>query len=243
MAEKSKMEYYDDKPCRFIYATTGPKRVAKTLRSSRYEPRVTVFSMCRPVKDHLSLADTGRVLYEQRRLRRYDVLSAFSMTYNTRIPKSPPKLARPLAQLPPHPEILKRRRYWAKVTVAPAAEVGKLNVTQEMQPSHEPQQISPHRIEAPAAEVDKQTMSGYEPQMKTEQTMSGYKPQVKTGQMPPGHETQQSSPDRQNITQEEREAYDDMVELFRKKRNAAAVKVSYNLLKKNTQAYLNRLSS
>ena len=45
MAEKSEMEYYDDKPCRFIYHTTGPKLVAKTLKTRGYEPRVTVFSM------------------------------------------------------------------------------------------------------------------------------------------------------------------------------------------------------
>ena len=35
MAEKSKMKGYNDRPCRFIYNTTGPKLVGKTLKITR----------------------------------------------------------------------------------------------------------------------------------------------------------------------------------------------------------------
>ena len=76
------------------------------------EPQVTVFSMCRPVPDldkHLSLGDTGLVCCHLSGMESYDVLSAFSMSYNTDGPKPVPPLARPLAQLPPYP--MKRRRY------------------------------------------------------------------------------------------------------------------------------------
>ena len=138
MAEKSKMEYYDDKPCRFIYHTTGPKLVAKTLKTRGYEQRVTVFSMCRPVRNlerHISLDETGRVCCDLSRLKSYDVWSAFSMSYTTGDPRSPPSLAMPLAQLPPdpktkkrslaqlplYPQTKKRPRYTLKTTPAPAA--------------------------------------------------------------------------------------------------------------------------
>ena len=157
MAEKSKMEWYNDKPCRFIYNTTGPKLVGKTVQLHGYEPRVTVFSMCRPVPDlekHLSLDDTGRVFCHRSGIEQYDVWSAFSMSYNTGDPGTPPPLAMPLAQLPPYPLKKKRRRYTAKTT------------------------------EAPADEVDKQAISGYELQPKTEpsngikeEMQAGYKPQ------------------------------------------------------------------
>ena len=43
MAEKSQRQCHNDKPCRFIYNTTGPKRVGQTLQSRGYEPQVTVF--------------------------------------------------------------------------------------------------------------------------------------------------------------------------------------------------------
>ena len=142
IAEKSKMEYYDDKPCRFIYHTTGPKLVAKTLKTRGYEPRVTVFSMCRPVRyvrtyleRHISLDEAGRVCCHRSGLKSYDVWSAFSISYNTGDPRSPPSLAMPLAQLPPDPKTKKRPlaqsphdletkkhpRYTLKTTPAPAA--------------------------------------------------------------------------------------------------------------------------
>jgi len=123
LAEKSDLEYYKDKPCRFIYHTTGPKGVGKTLRSHGYEPHVTVFSMCRPVPDlekHLSLDDEGRVCCHLPGFEQYNVWSAFSMSYKGMLPRAPPPLARPLAQLPPFPAKKKRRRLTFKTTEAPA---------------------------------------------------------------------------------------------------------------------------
>ena len=123
LAEKSDMEYYKDKPCRFIYHTTGPKGVGKTLRTHGYEPHVTVFSMCRPVPDlekRLSLDDQGRVRCHLPGLEQYNVWSAFSMSYKGMLPRAPPPLARPLAQLPPFPAKKQRRRYSIKTTEAPA---------------------------------------------------------------------------------------------------------------------------
>ena len=114
MAEKSQMPWYYDKPCRFIYHTTGPKQVSRFMSSfiKGCEPQVTVFSMCRPVQDldkHITVADTGHVCCHMSGMESYDVLSAFSMSYNTAGPNHVPPLAMPIAQLPPYP--MKRRRY------------------------------------------------------------------------------------------------------------------------------------
>ena len=72
--------------------------------------------------------------------------------------RSMPPLGRPDAQLPPFPQRKKRRRYRVKTT------------------------------EAPAAEVDKQTISGYEPQP---QTQAG---DIRDEGIEPGDEPQQISP-------------------------------------------------
>ena len=162
LAEKSDMGYYKAKPCRFIYHTTGPKGVGKTLRTYGYEPHVTVFSMCRPVPDlekHLSLDDEGRVRCHLPRLEQYNVWSAFSMSYKGMLPRAPPPLARPLAQLPPFPAKKPRRRYSIKTTEAPADGIDEQaiaddkppsktepgnEVKEEKQSDDEPQQMSLH---------------------------------------------------------------------------------------------------
>ena len=215
MAEKSKMEYYDDKPCRFIYHTTGPTLVAKTLKTRGYEPRVTVFSMCRPVRNlerHISLDGTGRVFCHRSGLKSYDVWSAFSMSYNTGDLRSPPSLAMPLtrfppdpktkkrslAQLPPDPETKKRPRYAIKTT-----------------PAH-------------AAEVDKQTISGDE-----ENRFNIMQPVWPSARKP-----QWSSSQSENISQEAREAFDDIIKMFQAQRKSISVKVCLTSLQKNTQKYI-----
>ena len=119
------------KACPFVYHTTGPKQVGRTVESRGYEPQVTVFSICRPVPDlekHLSLDDTGRVCCHRSGLDSYDVWSAFSMSYNTGDPRSPPPFTGAsdlaLARRPPFSYWrMSGRRYYVKTTKAPAAEV------------------------------------------------------------------------------------------------------------------------
>ena len=123
----------------------------------------------------------------------------------------------PLAQLPPSPK--KRRRYFVKTTVAPPAE------------------------------VDKQTISGNEPQPKTPPGNPIDEPQPTTQpgnstideEMQPGYEPQQISLHSENIPQEAREAFDDMVELFLTQRKCVSVDVCYTLLRENTRTYLRSL--
>ena len=149
MAERSPMKSYDDKPCRFIYHTTGPRLVGRTVQEHGYEPHVTVFSMCRPVRGlekHISMDGTGRVSCHRSGLRQYDVLSAFSMSYsNGAKPFAPSPMARLPAQLPPYPQNKKRRRWSFKTTEAPADELlpgteANDAIAEEMQPGYEPQQ-------------------------------------------------------------------------------------------------------
>ena len=112
MPEKSQIPWYNNKACRFIYNTTGPKLVERTLEEQGYAPHVTVFSMCRPVPNllrYLSLDDTGRVICHLDWIDKYDVFSAFSMSYRTPRPQSLPRLANQ-----PDPEAKKRRRYYCK---------------------------------------------------------------------------------------------------------------------------------
>ena len=134
------------------------------------------------------------------------------MSYNTGDPQSPPPLAMPLAQLPPFPETTKRRRYWTKTT------------------------------EAPPDEVDQQATSGDELQ-----------PQTQPGdrideEMQPGYEPQQISPDAagmsaflQEMSEEARAAFDEMVKLFLTRRNCVSVNVCHSMLHENTCAYLHSL--
>ena len=159
IAEKSNIAWYKEQPCHFIYRTTGSVLVSNVLKSSGYEPHVTVFSMCRPVQfleNHIELDNTGRAWCHHlpRVFKSYDVWSAFSMSYTTADPGGPPPLAMPAAQLPPFP---RRRRLRAKTTVAPSAKVDEQTIPgyelppptqpgnridEEMQPSGEPQQSS-----------------------------------------------------------------------------------------------------
>ena len=209
LAEKSKMEYYNDKPCRFIYHTTGPKLLAKVLHAHGYEPHVRLLSMCRPVQDlekHLSLDEAGRVSCHRSGIDQYDVWSALSMSYNISNPGLPPPLALPLLHSPPYPQNKKRRRYTTKTT------------------------------EAPADEVDKQTISGYELQPKTEPIIEIKDEKCSSGNMP-----QQLSLNSENISQEAREAFDDMVRLFLAGRDNAAVNVCYSMLAPQTCVYLESL--
>ena len=93
MAEKRVLPCYSDEPRRFISHTTGSKLVGKTVESHGYEPQVTVFSMCRPVRDLemlLSVDLTGRVCGHEATMDQYDVLSAFSMSSSTGNDASPP---------------------------------------------------------------------------------------------------------------------------------------------------------
>ena len=112
-------KHYSDKPCRFIYHKTGPKAVGKTLRIKGYEPHVTVFSMNRPVRDlekHLSVDHEGRVRCHLPGMDKYDVWSAFSMSYNVKSQGTPPPLAEPIAQLPAIPRMKKLKRCRVKTT-------------------------------------------------------------------------------------------------------------------------------
>ena len=237
------MEWYNDKPCRFIYHTTGPKGGARTLKSRGYEPQVTVFSMCRPVPDldkHLSLDfNTGRVHCHLSGMDSYDIWSAYSMSYHTGDPRPQPPLAMRFAQLPPDHMRIKRRRYTVKTTVIqPVFEVGE-----EMPPSYEPQPSSlksehiKQEAEAPAAEVDKQTSSCSELQPPTRPGNLREKPML------PGYEPQQSSPHSESMTQEAREAFDDMVDLFLTQRKCLSVNGAYNMLYDDTRAYLKALKA
>ena len=103
MAEKAKLKFYTDKPCRFIYRTTGPVLVGKTLEARGDQPHTTVFSMCRPVQDLetlISLDGTGRVICHRSGMKSYDVLSAFLMSYSTSNQQGLPPLAAPVPQTP-----------------------------------------------------------------------------------------------------------------------------------------------
>ena len=82
--KNAKKGYHLMKPCRYIYNTTGPTSVFNFFARSEYEPSIVFFSMCRPVSDLQSqvvLDATGRIGGYQPTLSRYDVLSAFSMSY------------------------------------------------------------------------------------------------------------------------------------------------------------------
>ena len=108
------------------------------MRRYCYEQHVTVFSMCRPVPDlekFLSLDDEGRVRCHLPGLEQYNVWSAFSMSYKGMLPRAPPPLARPLAQLPPFPAKKQRRRYRIKTTEAPADGIDEQAIADDKLPS------------------------------------------------------------------------------------------------------------
>ena len=127
MIEKNNVQWYNDKPCRFIATTTGPERVAQTLQSKGYEPQVTVFSMSRPVLDlenHLSLDHTARLCCRRHDMHAHDVLSAFSMScIGKGNPLPMPPLPMPVAHFPPTLEKTKRRQCTVKTSARLAAEI------------------------------------------------------------------------------------------------------------------------
>ena len=222
MAEKEQMRFYANKPCRFIYRTTGPVQVGKTLERRGYQPQVTVFSMCRPVHDLeklISLDGTGRVTCQRSGMESYDVLSAFSMSYNTDNPRPPPPLAMPLHQLPTgglpasatggeHPPCVPTtkavwRRYSIKKPQLPDAEV-----------KHRPTTALVEQKETqPRKGIDEQKLPGYQPQEQRHQTAC-------------------------EITQVERRVFDDMMQLFLTQRKCAAVEGMYSLLQDKSRAYI-----
>jgi len=241
IAAKSKIAWYKDKPCRFIYRTTGPILVSNVLKSRGYEPHVTVFSMCRPVQfleNHIELDNLGRVWCHHlpRVFKSCDVWSAFSMGKTTADPGGPPPLAMlPVARLPPFPPFPQKqkcRRLRVKTTVAPAAKVDKQPnpsyelppqfqpgnpIDEGLQPSSEPQQIS-----LPTAKIE-QPISSHELRPKTEPIDEG---------VHPGYEPQRATA---------HEAFDDMVAVFNTQRRLTAVAATYYLLHGNTQEYLSSL--
>ena len=138
MAEKGHMEYYNDKPCRFIYRTTGPVQAGRTLEARGYQPHVTVLSMCRPVSDLeklITLDDTGRVSCRRSRMESYDVWSAFSMSYSGGNPLPPPPLARPLLQPLPRGQGRTRRWHFIKKPELRDPEVKELPSTAVVKPA------------------------------------------------------------------------------------------------------------
>ena len=119
------------------------------MESRGYEPHVTVFSMNRPERHlhrDLSLDATGRPSSGISRIKPYDVWSAFTMLYNTGKSRYPPPLAPPHAQLPPIPQIKRRRRITAK---SPEGDLDKQVLPaapppdDQMQPSEGPERVSP----------------------------------------------------------------------------------------------------
>ena len=150
MATKRTNPHWDNKACRFVYRTTGPKQVGRTVESRGYEPHVTVFSMNRPERHlhrYLSLDATGRTSSGISWIKPYDVWSAFSMSYNTGESRDPPPLAPPHACLPPfHQRDHRRRRITAK---SPAGDLDEQVLSaapppdDQMQPSEGPERVSP----------------------------------------------------------------------------------------------------
>ena len=86
--------------------------------------------------------------------------------------------------------------------------------------------------ESLAAEVYKQTISGCELQPKTQQANRIDE------EVQPGYEPQQISRDGENIPQDARGVFDDMVELFLTQRKCVSVDTYYSLFRKSTRTYL-----
>ena len=195
-------------------------RVGQTVKCRSYEPEV--FSMCKPVlhlEKHLSFDDTGRVLCHRSGMDVFDVWSALDCQNLPLDMRYPPRLASPIPQLlppfPPYHKPFPSRRYTVKTTPTPAAE------------------------------VDKQTISGYEPQLKTEpgnQIDEEMQPGNRIDEeMQPGYKPQQISLHIEPIPQEARDALDDMCKLFLSQRKCVDIDECYNLLHENTRTYLRSL--
>ena len=81
-------QFYEDKPCRFIYHTTGPKALSRYIKQSGLETWVHLFEMNRPFKSfpaHNLYWDQAYSQPTQSLLMQYasgyDILSCFSMSY------------------------------------------------------------------------------------------------------------------------------------------------------------------
>jgi len=81
-------QFYEDKPCRFIYQTTGPKALSRYIKQSGLETWVHLFVMNRPSKsfpahnlywDHAYSQPAQSLLMQY--ACGYDILSCFSMSY------------------------------------------------------------------------------------------------------------------------------------------------------------------
>ena len=80
---KNSIEVYLERPCRFIYNTTGPYCVEKFLKHSPLKQSLTFFSMCRPLEsmqELMELSNRWRKGDEQTATEP-DILSAYSMSY------------------------------------------------------------------------------------------------------------------------------------------------------------------
>jgi hypothetical protein len=108
--EKDTMSYYWKTPCRYIYYTTGPKSVRKFFKHTPLEHSVTFFTMCRPIEQpKLVLNATGIIAGFPPTLKKYDVLSTFSMSYQGQARAEGITLFSPFAKLPPFPKVVRRR--------------------------------------------------------------------------------------------------------------------------------------
>ena len=106
--ERRNWPYYVDKPCRFIYHTTGPKIVKKFLKHTRLQRSLTFYTMCRPIEEQSKLVinAAGIITGFPPTLQKYDVLSTFSMSYVGQAEVEGLTLCSPVAQLPPFPQVV-----------------------------------------------------------------------------------------------------------------------------------------
>ena len=213
LTEKKNIKSYRKRKWRFIYHTTGPKGVGKTLRTKGYEPHVEVFSMCRPVPDlvqHLSLDTDGKVRCDWPGLKQYDVWSAFSMSYAKLKPGPLPALAPPLATLPPFcPTLKMRQRYTVKTTPAPAGSIDEFIMDED----DLLKDIIGEVKAEPGTGVKQEIQAGYEPQ-----------------RLHLHNDT---------VSREAQSALEDIADLFsRKKDNNLCLNLGFRCLSKNTRKVL-----
>ena len=110
--EKDQIESYIERKCRYIYQTTGPQSVARFLRGFDLSETIVFFSMCRPIEGlhtQFVIDGSGLITGYEPQLFRFDVLSAFSMSYRGLSPVISAPLARPDADLPLLDIVLHRR--------------------------------------------------------------------------------------------------------------------------------------
>ena len=240
VAAKQKLEYYSDKPCRFIYYTTGPKGVGKTLRTKGYEPQVTVFSMCRPVPDlvqQLNLDTAGKVCCQLPGFNQYDVWSSFSMSYNTSNPGTLPGLAPPLARLPPLcPTLKMRQRCTVKTTPAPEAalstSVKEEGDTAELDAIEDEDLFGSSTDEGSQGLDEDDLFNGFNEEVKGDPT------EVKK-EIEAGYEPQRLHLHNDTVSREAQSALEDIADLFlTKKDKSTGWILGFRCLKKETRKVL-----